>query len=155
MKLTTENIIRTIALYSTLEEFLDNEVNVPPSRGKEDERKEINTSLKWVAFKQQFFSSVLIADNAFLNAEIKSTKFDDNNKYLRKFNSLIGLPYDRKPDFTIPLSLYFGPNHYNTLKKFELELEELVTLGNWIIKWINRFVIIPVFNFLDNFISYS
>jgi len=51
------------------------------------------------------------------------------------------------------LNLYFGPNHFQTLKKVGFKLEDLVTLGSSIIKWINQFVIIPIFNWLDNYIS--
>ncbi|MFW6370078.1 MAG: membrane protein insertase YidC, partial [Bacteroidota bacterium] len=70
---------------------------------------------------------------------------------LRNMRAEIGVPYDGAGT-TIPLKFYFGPNHFNTLKKYdELELKELVNLGKSIIKWINQFVIIPIFNFFERF----
>ncbi len=72
--------------------------------------------------------------------------------YLRKFSTVLGVPYNPIADNTIGLSFYFGPNHFNTLKKEGDDLQELVILGKWIVKWINQFVIIPIFNFLNRFI---
>lgn len=109
--------------------------------------------IKWIAYKQQFFSSVLIAGNYFENATFKSIRNSDTTSNLSIFHSEIGIPYEKKPKENISLSFYFGPNSYQILKKFNLDLEELVNLGAWIIKWINRFIIIPVFNFLNGYIS--
>jgi len=110
--------------------------------------------LKWIAYKQQFFSNVIIAKSTFDNASItiKDVK-DTSTHFLRVCYSEIGVPYQNGKFNSVDLSFYFGPNHYQTLKKYKIDLEDLVTLGSSIVKWINRFLIIPVFNFLNKFIS--
>ena len=108
--------------------------------------------LNWIAYKDQFFSSVIIADNYFLNASVSSTKSDPTSKYIRYYESEIGVPVSMGETPSVDMKLYFGPNNFRTLKKYNMGLEELVYLGKNIIKWINQFVIIPVFNFLEKFI---
>lgn len=122
-----------------------------------DDKENIRTKVKWIAFKQHFFSSILIADDAFLSADIISTNLNNHNNYLKNFNADISLPFEFKKQYSIPLKFYFGPNKYNTLAEQgeNLELERVVPLG-WsffLMQWINRFAVIPVFNFLENYIS--
>jgi YidC/Oxa1 family membrane protein insertase len=131
--------------------YEDDDDNFGPT--KNEESKVINTKLKWVAFKQQFFSSVLIAGSSFNNASLKSAKIPDTTKYLKHFSATLAINYESKPAYTVPMSFYFGPNHYPTLKKYNLGLEKLVYLGGSIIRVINQFVIIPIFNWLNQFIS--
>ncbi|HBF87633.1 MAG TPA: membrane protein insertase YidC [Bacteroidales bacterium] len=119
-----------------------------------DKEEEITTKLKWVSFKQQFFSSILVADNNFLNAFLKSDKSsvtDDN--YLAKLDADISIPFNGKDKESFPMQFYFGPNHYNTLSEYNLDFEKLVPLGWGIFGWVNRFLVIPVFNWLGLFIS--
>ncbi len=120
---------------------------------KDEETNEITTRVKWLAFKDQFFSSVLIADNYFLNAYVSSRKLPESEDYLRNFRAELSIPYEAGSDETIGFRFYLGPNHFNTLKKYEVELEELVFLGRNIIRWISQFVIIPIFNWLNKYIA--
>ena len=106
----------------------------------------------WIAYKDQFFSTVLIANDFFLNAFVSSTNADPTSRFLRFFESEIGVPYTSGETSQVKMRMYFGPNKFTTLKKYDLELEELVFLGKNIIRWINQYVIIPIFNLLDNFI---
>jgi YidC/Oxa1 family membrane protein insertase len=108
--------------------------------------------LDWIAYKDQFFSTVVIADDFFLNATVKSTKSDPTSKYLRYFESEIGVPIIQGENPGVKMKLFFGPNSFTSLKKYDMGLEELVFLGRNIIRWINQYVIIPIFNFLDNYI---
>ncbi len=117
-----------------------------------EKSQNVRNKTKWIAYKQQFFSTVLIASNSFENATLVSKNITDSSQYLKVFKSEIGIPYQNSSSQQIDMAFYFGPNHYQTLKKMNLDLEELVTLGSWIVKWINRFLIIPVFNFLNQFI---
>jgi len=120
------------------------------------QKKDVETAsllrTDWIAYKDQFFSSVLIAEDYFLNAFISSTKPDPTSKYLRYFESEIGIAYAQAESSTVKMKMYFGPNSFTLLKKYEMEMEELVFLGRNIIRWINQYVIIPIFNILDNFI---
>ena len=123
---------------------------------KETETEDIATRLSWVAFQDQFFSSVVITDNFFQSGSVSSTKTVTSKKYLRYFTSELIVPVTPGPESKINLKLYFGPNHISTLKKEGQELEKLVNLGKNIIGWINRFVIILVFNWLEKyFVSYG
>ena len=121
---------------------------------KDNDRKQVGTRLDWVVFKQQFFSWGLLAKQSFANAELQSAKMVDQSRYIKKYDALIGMEYkSSQANQTIPMSLYFGPNHYNTLKQYDEDLERLIPLGRNIIRWINIFVIIPMFNWLNGFIN--
>lgn len=146
-----ENIYTTIYY-----QHFDGDVEFFRSRGtKELTEEDFPTKMKWVAFKQQFFSSIIIANESFTNANIKSQLIPEPNiKYLKIFSTELGLPYEPLPIKNYNFQLYFGPNHFNTLKKFKgLELQNLAFQGKNITRWINQFVIIPIFNWLDNFIG--
>ena len=119
----------------------------------DEEEASAGTRLRWVAFKQQFFSAVLISDQYFDEGYFHYTNMPENSPYLKKFTAELAIPYKSDKDQTIDLGFYFGPNHYQTLRKQKIELEELIDLGGWLIKWINRFIIIPIFNWLNNFIG--
>jgi YidC/Oxa1 family membrane protein insertase len=123
-------------------------------RSKKDVfEKDIPTRMRWIAYKQQFFSSVLIADDYFSNATVRSMKLAEDPKYLYTFESQIGIPFEQTPDQVQNMTFFFGPNQFNTLRSYDLELENLVGLGGLMSRVINRYAIIPVFNFLNNFIS--
>ncbi len=113
----------------------------------------LRTKTKWISFKQLFFSSTLIADDAFPTADIKSELTKDDPNSLGDFNADIALPYDGKASESIKMKFYFGPNHYSTLKQYDLSMESLIYLGYAIVRPVNKYLIIPTFNFLRQFIS--
>jgi len=122
-----------------------------------DDEESLKTKVKWISYKQRFFTSTLIADNYFSNADIKA--FTDpsaelNDRYLKSMYSVIGVPYSMIADNqSIPLSFFFGPNKYKILRKYRLDLEEQIPLG-WsffLLAWINIYAVIPVFDFLGSF----
>ena len=124
------------------------------SETKDDEAS-LKTPIKWISFSQQFFSTTLIAKDQFLNADIKSftEKNKEGGRYLKSLRSLIGIPYQSNADNSVAMNMYLGPNKYNILKTYDLELERQIPLG-WsffLLQWINRYAVIPVFNFLDSF----
>lgn len=117
------------------------------------DQKNLSTRVKWISFKQLFFNSTIIANESFPNAQVKSDRYKDDPKYLSNFSADISVPYEAKPNETIGLQFYFGPNHYKTLNQFDMGLERLVYLGYAIVRPVNQFLVIPVFNFLRNYIS--
>ncbi|MBN2524494.1 MAG: membrane protein insertase YidC [Bacteroidales bacterium] len=133
--------------------FQDDVTGLRMRSNKEFDKADITTKLKWVAFQGQFFSSVLISNNFFLNGSVTSTKTIDSKSYLRYFTTELGLPYEPGPNTSLNMQLYYGPNHISTLRKEGMELDKLVFLGRNIIGWINRFMIIPVFNWLEKYIG--
>jgi YidC/Oxa1 family membrane protein insertase len=148
----TENRLNAITTY-----FKNYQDDVEHLKDNADDEESIPTRLKWISYKQQFFSSTLIADNFFENGDLKNVteaqKQGDNPRYIKTMTSVIGLPYDPMQDNTVGMSFYFGPNKYNIFKKMDLDLEQQIQLG-WgffLLNWINRFAIIPVFNFLEGF----
>jgi YidC/Oxa1 family membrane protein insertase len=120
---------------------------------KEVEKVEIPTKLSWVAYQDQFFSTVVITNDFFLNGSVTSNKTPASQKYFRYYTSEIGVPFNPGASNEIKMKLYYGPNSITILKKEGYELDQIVILGKNIIGWINRFAIIPIFNWLDNFID--
>jgi len=112
------------------------------------------TRISWVAFSQQFFSTILIADEYFDGAYMMQERFNDPGKYVRRFSTSIDMPYNRTDDQLIGMQLYFGPNSFTDLKAYgDLGLEGVVTVGGSMIRWINAYVVIPIFNWLNNHIA--
>ncbi len=116
------------------------------------EQVPLKTKVKWIAFKQQYFTSVLIADNTFDSPVVESSADKTSNKYVKTLSASFTLPYDHKPSESYGMRFYIGPNHYQTLKKIDdLHLEKQIPLGWGILGWVNRFLVIPTFNFLNGF----
>jgi YidC/Oxa1 family membrane protein insertase len=117
---------------------------------KEFESADVTTGVQWIAYSHQFFSTILIADEAFQGANMNQQRFTNPGKYVRYFNSSIGMPVNRTPEQTIGMKLYLGPNRFTALKSYgDLDLESVVTVGGAMIRWINAYVIIPIFNWLS------
>jgi len=122
-------------------------------QSKDVEKVDLPTKLSWIAFQDQFFSSVLISRDFFLNGTVVSNKIPEPSKYIRYYTAEVGVPFSPDQETSIGMKLFYGPNHISTLRKEGLELERLVFLGKNIIGWINRFMIIPVFNWLEKYIA--
>lgn len=138
--------------YTTIAyQFLTGDYEEFNPRSKENQ-KELNNKLKWVDFKHQFFSSIILANDHFVNADLKAENTDDG-KHVKQFNARLALPFQNKDNETIGLKFYFGPNHYKTLKSYSIGFEKVVPLGRNIIRWINKYLVINVFDFLSRFIS--
>ena len=120
---------------------------------KEIEKVDITTKLSWIAYVDQFFSSALITDNFFLNGSVTSTKTITSKKYIRYYTSAVGIPLENGNETNLAMRLYYGPNHISTLRKEGQDLDQIIFLGKNIVGWINRFLIIPIFNFLEKFIG--
>ncbi len=125
--------------------------------------EELKTKVRWVAFKDQFFSSIFIAKDYFSNANLNSESIHEKVPgFIKKYNASIGIPLSSVSNQTIPFQFYFGPNDFNTLKEYsklsddgkdDLNLDVIIDLGWTIFGWINRYVIIVLFQFLSSFIS--
>jgi YidC/Oxa1 family membrane protein insertase len=125
-----------------------------PKQSKDIQQQDIPTQVEWVAFKNQFFSSVIIAETAFSSALLKSTNLPETDKYLKNFRAEVGIPFQRLENETIKMKIFFGPNKFKLLKNYnDYKLEDLVSVGRGIIRWINQFVIIPIFDWLSKFIG--
>lgn len=120
-----------------------------------DGEENLSTSLTWIAYKQQFFSAILINDSNFLSAEmeVKTDKEDTSYNYLCDMSSALRLDYDNEKDCSCNMHFYLGPNKYSELSEMDQDFERMLPLG-WgffLIQWVSRFAVIPVFNFLEQF----
>ncbi|MCF6341720.1 MAG: membrane protein insertase YidC [Bacteroidales bacterium] len=119
----------------------------------DDEVQDVNTKLKWVSFKQRFFSSTLVAKNNFDNGTLKvfTKKNPTSDRYLRSMQAQLGIPYSKAESISVPLQFYFGPNQFYGLKSYGIGLEDQIPVGWGIFGWINKFIVIPVFNWLGSY----
>ncbi|MCL6102189.1 MAG: membrane protein insertase YidC [Bacteroidetes bacterium] len=117
------------------------------------ESKSLSTKVKWVGFKQQFFSSVLIADQAFQNAQVSTKKRELDSSYVAEMTADLTIPLDAGGSENFPAKFYFGPNQYNILNQFDLGMEEQLSLGWTVIGWVNKYIVIPAFDFLHRYIG--
>ena len=127
------------------------------SETKADRAKE-SARLKWIAYKDQFFSTVMIAGDAFESTQMESTPQNALSRHIKEYKTTASLPFDITGKKNIDLKYYFGPNHYNTLKAYDkdvekserLHLNELVPLGWKIVAWINKALVIPMFDLFSS-----
>lgn len=127
----------------------------------EDESENLSAAIKWVAFKNQFFSSVIIPKATFSSADLKSVVLKDDPDYLKQMDMVATLPYGVQDGTAVSFDFFFGPNDYPMLSDLDnvigadedLDLNRLVPLGWGIFRWVNQLIIIPVFSFLGSFIS--
>ncbi len=122
------------------------------SATKDVASEKITTKIHWVDFKQQFFSSILVAKDNFSSGDLSQSTHKPDSGYVKNFKATLQVPFNPATK-SIDLAFYFGPNKFNELKKYNLEFESVVPLGSWIIRWINRWVVIPVFDFLELYIG--
>ena len=115
--------------------------------------------VKWIAYKDQFFSTVLIADGTFSkSSEFISIPMDRKTGYIKQYQTTTDVPLDIFDNTPTGFRFYFGPNHYNTLKAYDeglekedrLHLKELVPLGWKIVSWINKIIVIPLFDLFSS-----
>ena len=118
--------------------------------------KNIN-NVNWISFREHFFSSILILNNEINNIEISSEDLASNetldNKFTKRFKANIPLSLDSNNDFSY--RIYYGPTDYETLKEYNLSLENSVDMGWGIFGWLNRFIFFPLFSFLTTYFSYG
>ena len=117
--------------------------------------REVTTRIEWFAFQQQYFSAILRAEDNFESGNL-SMKFypeTDTERRLMACSASTLVQYDPGADVTVPFEFYYGPNHFRTLKSYDCDFEKIVPLGGWLVRWINRGIIIPVFDLFGRFIS--
>lgn len=122
----------------------------------EEYNKALDKKTHWVGFRMHFFSTALIADAGFDKADIRTTNKLDNRYVTRNRTDLTVTPQVNGAEAEVDLRWYIGPNHYTTLRSYKIDLDDMVPLGYGImafVKYINKWLIIPIFNVLSSFIS--
>jgi YidC/Oxa1 family membrane protein insertase len=137
--------------------FNDEEGEVDNLAETSDEKEEIKTRVKWVSMKQQFFTQALIADNGFDKpTRVESISGLEGDAFVKQMNVSLTIPYNHNQRESFAMHFYIGPNHYQLLKKAGDNLEKQIPLGWGIFGWVNRYIVIFIFNFLSSFdLSYG
>ncbi len=137
--------------------FYDEEDGYDFERATGGVSKDFENTTDWVSFKQQFFNTTLISKDRFKSGGKASMNSQpDSSSQLYHANADLQIPVPSATNVTVPMQLYFGPNAFYTLKKYDNHMEEIVDLGSGIysfVKYLNRWIIMPVFDFLASFIS--
>lgn len=113
-------------------------------------------TVDWLAVKQQFFIAGLVNKNKFQNAEVKWTVPDTTTHTLAQTTANLTLAVPAGANATIPLQLYYGPSDYNILKGYGNNMEQIVPYGSGVfafVKYINRHILLPVFDFLRQHVA--
>lgn len=127
----------------------------------ENEEKKIDNKVKWIAFKDQFFSSILISNDAFTSTSLKSKLENADSEYLKSYEANMTVAFDPTGKEPTTFNLFFGPNQYKILSAYDkgvdsdlkLQLNKLIPLGWGIFGWVNQYAIIPMFNFFSQFMG--
>ena len=112
--------------------------------------------VKWLGLKQKFFNSTIIAENGFVKADVQMTAPPDSTRIVA--SSIVNLQANvpAGSNARIPFRIYYGPNDFKTLKGYGLDMEDMVNLGQGayaFVKYINRWIVLPFFNFIDGFVA--
>ena len=142
---------RYTALSYGFEDNKDSYLSVAGSTNK------VIDNVNWISFREHFFSSILILSDESNQVEISSEDLSSNETLDKKFTKrfLANIPLKLDSYNQISFSMYFGPTDYETLKDYNLNLENSVPIGWGIFGWLNRFIFFPLFSFLTNYFSYG
>ena len=135
--------------------YADDKINRMSQGGNSGTKEE---QVSWVAYKQHLFTSVLISDSVFANGDFLSYNIANEEskdvKYTKNLKSTFPLK-TKGGELSESLHFYFGPSDYNVLKQYndKYELTELIPLGWGIFGWLNKWLFIPLYNFLADYFS--
>jgi len=117
-----------------------------------DDNEKIKNKISWVAMQQQFFSSILVAKNGLKNVELASKKEEFSN-YVKDLSAEFEIEYNHDPYEKVEFQFYFGPNHYKQLQSYNRNFEKIIPLGWGIFGWVNKYIIINIFDFLSKYFT--
>ena len=134
--------------------YENDKVNELSITGTDEEKVD---EIQWISYKQHFFNSILIPDkkinNVFLKSENLVQSEDKKEKYTKFYSSVI--PLNNNGVFDFKFKWYFGPSQYSTLSNYNLGIEKSVNYGWGIFGWINKYIFIPLFNFISSFMPFG
>ena len=126
--------------------------------GQGQEKEETPVKVSYIAFKQHFFTSILLTDKPFEKSKLQSNNLvlDEtvDTTFTKQFKASVPLAFNNG-EIDYKMSWYFGPSDYKTLKAYDKNLEKVIPLGWGIFGWINKFIFIPLFGFLSSYIAYG
>ncbi|MEC8636697.1 MAG: membrane protein insertase YidC [Bacteroidota bacterium] len=120
--------------------------------------KESPEDVRWISFRQHFFSAILIPEKPIEKLNVTSDNLADDKSldkvFTKKFGVKIPLTY-QSGEFESRFVYYFGTTDYQTLKSYGRDLESSIPLGWGIFGWLNRFIFLPLFGFLSSFLPHG
>ena len=132
----------------------DEEVDYLSETSSDDE--ELHANVQWVSFKQKFFNQTLINKGQFVETgtkiEIIEPEDEDNADFVKRASAQFYIPLE-KNTVEESMAFYYGPNHYPTLKEQGVELQKIIPLGWGIFGWVNKIIVVPMFNWLNDYFS--
>ena len=134
--------------------YSNNDVETLSQTEAAEAEEELSSGVKWISFKQKFFSYALVSKDSFDDAfvEMHTKTRPSNARYQKSMSANIEVPFDGlNEDNTIAMSYYFGPNDFKELKQYDINLEKQIPLGGKLVAWINRLIVIPVFDWLGQY----
>ena len=140
--------IRSSVKYYTLEDGFDDF-----AERTSDFEEENLSSTKWISFKQHFFTSAIIAENKFNSGYVSQDVDESDDQTVKIATARLNIPAEDVRNGNAKFSYYFGPNNYQILKKVAPDFSKNIYLGWTPVNVVNKYVIIPIFNFLENYIS--
>jgi YidC/Oxa1 family membrane protein insertase len=120
---------------------------------KSEEKTFSESNIKWMSFKQQYFNSTLIAkkDNFLKEGSfVKTSENTASKDIVKTITSQLSIPYKHNGSETFGMQFYFGPNQYKTLKNYDFDLQKIIPTGWSIFSYINKWMVIPLFNGLSS-----
>jgi YidC/Oxa1 family membrane protein insertase len=117
---------------------------VPHPLDASEDADQVNKPLKWVAFKQRFFTSGIIAHDGFQSGNLAQDTPLDESAEKNMYATLV-LPTNGE------VSYYFGPNNYNILRRVAPDFDKNVDMGYFFVSWVNKYIIVNLFHWLENF----
>ena len=126
-----------------------------------DEEKQISNRLKWIGYKNKFFASVLITDDSFSATRLSAKQNATDPEYLKEFSTATSVAFNLTKEESLGFRYFFGPSKYNLLREYDkdiepdqqLKLDNLVPMGYQWVRPINKYFILPIFNFLNQFMT--
>lgn len=148
-----EKNLKNERISSTVWYRFNDDENIENLSEGESEAKDVTGSLKWVGFKNQYFSSIVIADQKFDDgAALEIKQGAESNPFVVKTAvATLPIPFGKTAAENFGMKFYFGPNDYHLLKSYDLMLEREIYLGWGIFGWLNKYVFMPVFDWLGSF----
>ena len=126
-----------------------------------DEEKQISNRLKWIGYKNKFFASVLITDDSFTATRLSAKQNPTDPEYLKEFSAATSIAFSITKEESLGFRYFFGPSKYTLLRDYDkgiedsqqLNLDNLVPMGYQWVRPINKYFILPIFNFLNQFMT--
>lgn len=146
-----EKNLETERRASTVWYRFNEDENIENLSESESEAKDVTGNLKWISFKNQYFSSIVIADKTFDDGASLAIQTASDPFTVKTAAATLPIPFGKTGAENFGMKFYFGPNDYHLLQSYGLMLDRQIYLGWGIFGWLNKFIFIPVFDWLGSF----